>query len=85
MATTDAIKLVFYGALSMTECPEHPQPKYRECHHVGKNWVATHWGTGGFGREGLLVTRGRTGHRGSVTAWADKEFNYFIAELRARP
>lgn len=68
--------------MNRTECVHHPQPEYRECHHVGDRYVAVFWGTGGFGGKGWLCRSGVTGRRGSITAWADKELQSMLDELR---
>jgi len=62
-----------------SECPMHPRPEFRECHHVGERYVEVHWDSG----FGDWVARSATvGKRGSMSAFASKELDYMLQRLR---
>lgn len=63
------------------ECPHHPQPEYRECHHVGREYVAVYWGASPFGAEGWLARKGNLDDRGAMTSWADSELAWMLEVL----
>jgi hypothetical protein len=63
----------------VSECPHHPAGQYRECHHVGADFVAVRWDTG---FRDWISTSGTIGRRGSISAIASKELSYMLARLR---
>jgi hypothetical protein len=63
----------------VNECPYHPQPKYRECHHVDADFVAVWWDAG---FRDWISTYGTVGKRGSMSAIASKELPYMLELLR---
>ena len=60
------------------ECPHHPQGEYRECYHVGDEYVAVHWA------EWLgdwISRQGTLGKRGSISARANDELPYMLERI----
>lgn len=74
---------VFRNSGRPSECPHHPRPEFRECHHVDDRYVAVYWGASPFGGEGWMVRSGTIGKRGSMTSWADTELDWMLERLRA--
>jgi len=62
-----------------SECPHHPLGEYRECHHVGKDFVAVYWDKR---FKCWVSTAGTIGKRGSISGRADTELPYMLARLR---
>jgi hypothetical protein len=72
---------VDYEALAeASECPYHPSSRYRECHHVGEDFVAVWWSEG---MGDWVSTYGTIGKRGSMSAFAAKELVYMLERLRS--
>ena len=65
-----------------TECPMHPSSEFRECHHIGNNYVEVHWDEG---FKDWVVRCATVGKRGSISAFASKELDYMIERLRENP
>ena len=65
-----------------SECPYHPTGEYRECHHVGTDYVAVWWDV----KMGAWIsTYGTIGKRGSISSFADKELPYMLEKLKSAP
>ena len=61
----------------ISECPYHPRPKHRECHHLGDDFVTVYWDDK---MGGWLTTYGGISRRGSMTTWASREeVDYLLA------
>ena len=65
-----------------SECPHHPLTAYRECHHVGDEYVSVRWDSG---FNDWVSTYGYINRRGSMSAIASKELPYMLERLRASP
>lgn len=64
-----------------SECPHHPRPQFRECHHIDSDFVAVYRDQAG----AWLTTYGSLEHRGSMTTWAtEEEIAYQIGLMRGR-
>lgn len=63
----------------LSECPHHPADKYRECHHVGDEYVAVWWDAQ---MGDWISTYGTIGKRGSMSAFARKELPWMLQKLR---
>jgi len=61
------------------ECPHHPVGQYRECYHVGDDFVEVHWAEW---LEDWVVRRGTMGKRGAVSTRATAfEVDYMLESI----
>lgn len=66
----------------ISECPYHPRPTHKECHHLGDDYVTVYWHDD---MRSWLVKYGSLSRRGSMTTWASpEEVEYMKARMLER-